>query len=163
MKERQVKFPGPDHPKNCRCGDLVMNGTASKKRELFKRGRKPSTYRRIVTGNVNGKSVAQTDKHKQAYERPSHVWRQVWRVSTGLAFRCLRSGSSPRCSRILTSGGHAALREDGRQSGSNLDPATTKIVSTSRLAEVISALDINSGWITGKPEVMRSPVSHAKQ
>jgi|HubBroStandDraft_2_1064218.scaffolds.fasta_scaffold303588_2 hypothetical protein len=30
-----------------------MNGSASRKRELSKRGTKPSTYGRIVTGNVN--------------------------------------------------------------------------------------------------------------
>ncbi len=45
-----------------------MNGTASKKRELSKRGKKLNTYRRIVTENVNGKSVLQTDEHMQAYE-----------------------------------------------------------------------------------------------
>ena len=45
-----------------------MNGTASKKRELSKRGKKPSTYRRLVTENVNGKSVVQSDEHMQAYE-----------------------------------------------------------------------------------------------
>jgi hypothetical protein len=45
-----------------------MNGTTSKKRELPRRGKKPSTYRRIVTGNVNWKSVVQSDEHMQAYE-----------------------------------------------------------------------------------------------
>jgi hypothetical protein len=45
-----------------------MNGTASKKRELPKRGKKPSTYRRIVTGNVNGKSIVQSDELLLAYE-----------------------------------------------------------------------------------------------
>jgi len=45
-----------------------MNGTVSKKRELSEHGRKPSTYRRIVTGNVNGKSVAQSDEPLLAYE-----------------------------------------------------------------------------------------------
>jgi hypothetical protein len=45
-----------------------MNGTASKKRELSKRGKKPSTYRRLVTENVNGKSAVQSDEHMQAYE-----------------------------------------------------------------------------------------------
>jgi mannose-6-phosphate isomerase-like protein (cupin superfamily) len=45
-----------------------MNGMASKKRELSKRGNQPNTYRRIVTENVNGKSVVQTDQHMQAYE-----------------------------------------------------------------------------------------------
>jgi hypothetical protein len=54
--------------KIARCGDLVMNGTASTKRALSKRGKKPSTYRRIVTGNVNGKAVVQSDEPLLAYE-----------------------------------------------------------------------------------------------
>jgi hypothetical protein len=45
-----------------------MNGTAPKKRELSNRGEKPSTYRRLVTENVNGKSVVQSDEHLRAYE-----------------------------------------------------------------------------------------------
>jgi len=45
-----------------------MNGTISKKPELSKRGKKPSTYRRVVTGNVNGKAVVQSDAPLQAYE-----------------------------------------------------------------------------------------------
>jgi mannose-6-phosphate isomerase-like protein (cupin superfamily) len=45
-----------------------MDGRASKKRELSERGKKPSTYRRIVTGNANGKSVVQSDEQLQAYE-----------------------------------------------------------------------------------------------
>jgi hypothetical protein len=45
-----------------------MNGTISKKRDLSKRGKKPSTHRRIVTGNVNGKAVVQSDEPLQAYE-----------------------------------------------------------------------------------------------
>jgi mannose-6-phosphate isomerase-like protein (cupin superfamily) len=45
-----------------------MNGTASKKRELSKRGKKPSTHRRLVTETVNGKSEVQSDEHMQAYE-----------------------------------------------------------------------------------------------
>ena len=45
-----------------------MNGTASKKRELSKRGKQPSTYRRIVTGNVNGKSIVQSDEQLRAYQ-----------------------------------------------------------------------------------------------
>ena len=45
-----------------------MNGTTSKKTELSKRGKKPGTYRRIVTRTVNGKSVVQSDEHMQAYE-----------------------------------------------------------------------------------------------
>ena len=47
---------------------LIMNGMVSKKRKLSKRGKKPSTYRRIVTGNVNGKAVVQSDKPLLAYE-----------------------------------------------------------------------------------------------
>src|SRR5580692_10028500 len=45
-----------------------MNGTASTKRELSKRGKKPSIYRRIVTRNVNGKAVVQSDEPLPAYE-----------------------------------------------------------------------------------------------
>ena len=45
-----------------------MNGTASKKRELSKREKKPSVYRRIVTGNVNGKAVVRSDEALPAYE-----------------------------------------------------------------------------------------------
>ena len=44
-----------------------MNGTAAKKKELSERGKKPSTYRRIVTGNVNGKAVVQSDEPLLAY------------------------------------------------------------------------------------------------
>jgi len=45
-----------------------MNGTASAKRELSKRSKQPSTYRRIVTGNENGKAVVQSDEPLPAYE-----------------------------------------------------------------------------------------------
>jgi mannose-6-phosphate isomerase-like protein (cupin superfamily) len=45
-----------------------MNATASKKRELPERGKKPSTYRRIVTEDVDGKSVVQSDESLPAYE-----------------------------------------------------------------------------------------------
>jgi hypothetical protein len=45
-----------------------MNGTASKKTESSKRRKNPIAYRRIVTGNVNGKSVVQSDEPLLAYE-----------------------------------------------------------------------------------------------
>ena len=45
-----------------------MNATASKKGELCERGKKPSSYRRIVTENVNGKSSVQSDESMPAYE-----------------------------------------------------------------------------------------------
>src|SRR5258706_11433369 len=45
-----------------------MNKTASKKRESPNRGKKPTTYRRIVTENVNGKAVVQSDEPLLAYE-----------------------------------------------------------------------------------------------
>jgi len=45
-----------------------MNGTSSKKTELFERDNKTKTYRRIVTGNVNGKAVVQSDEPLPAYE-----------------------------------------------------------------------------------------------
>jgi mannose-6-phosphate isomerase-like protein (cupin superfamily) len=53
---------------NYQCGDLVMNEKASKKKESSKRDKKPSTYRRIVTGNVNGKAIVQNDEPLPAYE-----------------------------------------------------------------------------------------------
>ena len=45
-----------------------MNTTAFTKKGLSKRGKKPSAYRRIVTGNLNGKSVVQGDVPLAAYE-----------------------------------------------------------------------------------------------
>jgi hypothetical protein len=45
-----------------------MNGPASKKSELFKHGKKGGTYRRIVTGNVNGKAVVRSDERLLAYQ-----------------------------------------------------------------------------------------------
>ena len=44
-----------------------MNPTASTRRELSQRAKKPSIYRRIVTGNVNGKSIVQSDEPLLAY------------------------------------------------------------------------------------------------
>jgi mannose-6-phosphate isomerase-like protein (cupin superfamily) len=44
-----------------------MNGSASRKKELAERGKKASTYRRIVTENANGKSVVQNDEEMPAY------------------------------------------------------------------------------------------------
>jgi len=58
-----------------------MNGTASKKTRLSERGKKPSTYRRIVTRNVNGKSVIQSDEQMQTYEFktvPGYEHTLVW-------------------------------------------------------------------------------------
>jgi mannose-6-phosphate isomerase-like protein (cupin superfamily) len=45
-----------------------LNGVTSRKAKLSRGGRKPNTYRRIVTGSVNGKSVVQSDENTQAYE-----------------------------------------------------------------------------------------------
>jgi hypothetical protein len=45
-----------------------MNRTAPKKAELSQNGKKPSTYRRIVTANVDGKAVVQSDEPLQAYD-----------------------------------------------------------------------------------------------
>jgi hypothetical protein len=58
-----------------------MSRTISKKPELTKRTKKASTYRRIVTGNSNGKSVVQSDEHMQAYEFktvPGYEHTLVW-------------------------------------------------------------------------------------
>jgi len=45
-----------------------MNARASRKRAWSKRDKKPSTYRRVITENVNGKSVVQSDGPIEAYE-----------------------------------------------------------------------------------------------
>jgi mannose-6-phosphate isomerase-like protein (cupin superfamily) len=45
-----------------------MNGKASRKKESSKRGDQPSSYRRVVTENVNGKAVIQRDESLPAYE-----------------------------------------------------------------------------------------------
>jgi mannose-6-phosphate isomerase-like protein (cupin superfamily) len=45
-----------------------MNAISFGKRELSKRGKKASTYRRVVTGNVNGRSVVQNDEQMEAYQ-----------------------------------------------------------------------------------------------
>jgi hypothetical protein len=45
-----------------------MSGTSSKKTELSERDNKPRIYRRIVTENVNGKAVVQSDEPLPAYE-----------------------------------------------------------------------------------------------
>ena len=45
-----------------------MNGRASSKKELSKCGERPSTYRRVVAVNVNGKAVVQSDEPLPAYE-----------------------------------------------------------------------------------------------
>jgi len=58
-----------------------MNGMASKKKDSSKRSKKPSTYRRVVTGNVNGKSVVQSDEPLLAYDFktiPGYEHTLVW-------------------------------------------------------------------------------------
>src|ERR1700681_376425 len=45
-----------------------MNGTSSKKTELSECDNKPRAYRRIVTGNVNGKAAVKSDDPLPAYE-----------------------------------------------------------------------------------------------
>jgi hypothetical protein len=58
-----------------------MNRTASKKRELSRRSKQPSTYRRIVTANLDGKSTLQSDEQLQAYQFnsvPNYEHTLVW-------------------------------------------------------------------------------------
>jgi mannose-6-phosphate isomerase-like protein (cupin superfamily) len=58
-----------------------MNGRASRKKELSKRVEKSTTYRRVVTENVNGKSVVQSDEQLQAYEFksvPNYEHTLIW-------------------------------------------------------------------------------------
>src|SRR6266481_5135385 len=45
-----------------------MNRTASTKTEFSKRSKRPSTYRRVVTANVDGKSILRSDEQLQTYE-----------------------------------------------------------------------------------------------
>src|ERR1700682_3360461 len=45
-----------------------MNETISKKPELSKRTKKPNAYRRIVTANLDGKAVVQSDEPLPAYQ-----------------------------------------------------------------------------------------------
>jgi hypothetical protein len=45
-----------------------MNGTVSKKSELPRGGENSGTYRRVVTGNVNGRFVVQSDEQMEAYQ-----------------------------------------------------------------------------------------------
>ena len=45
-----------------------MSGRASRKKELSKRREKPSTYRRVVTENADGRAVVQSDQPLLAYE-----------------------------------------------------------------------------------------------
>jgi mannose-6-phosphate isomerase-like protein (cupin superfamily) len=55
-----------------------MNRTASKR---ARRGKKPSTYRRVVTGNANGKSVVRSDEPLLAYQFqtiPGYEHTLVW-------------------------------------------------------------------------------------
>ena len=40
----------------------------SKDKQLSKRNKNASTYRRVVAGNVNGKSVVQSDELMEAYQ-----------------------------------------------------------------------------------------------
>jgi hypothetical protein len=58
-----------------------VNRTPYKERELRKRGKNPTTYRRIVTGNVNGKSIVQSDEPLPAYQFntvPGYEHTLVW-------------------------------------------------------------------------------------
>jgi mannose-6-phosphate isomerase-like protein (cupin superfamily) len=58
-----------------------MNRANSKKRELSKRSKQPSTYCRIVTGNVSGKSIVHSDEQLLAYQFksvPNYEHTLVW-------------------------------------------------------------------------------------
>ena len=45
-----------------------MNSTISKQKELSKRDKKASNYRRVVAGNVNGRSIVQSDEQMEPYQ-----------------------------------------------------------------------------------------------
>jgi mannose-6-phosphate isomerase-like protein (cupin superfamily) len=64
----------------------AMNGRASSKKELSKCGERPSTYRRVVAVNVNGKAVVQSDEPLPAYEFktvPGYEHTLIW-VNTAI-------------------------------------------------------------------------------
>jgi hypothetical protein len=48
-----------------------VNGRAAKKKELSKRGGKPSAYRRVVTENVNGEGRRLTNRYPPTSSRQS--------------------------------------------------------------------------------------------
>jgi hypothetical protein len=45
-----------------------MSGTISEETKVSKRKKKTSTYRRVVTGSVNGKPIVQSDEKMEAYQ-----------------------------------------------------------------------------------------------
>jgi hypothetical protein len=58
-----------------------MNRTASKRKESAKNSKRPSTYRRVVTANVGGKSVIHSDEQLLAYQFksvPDYEHTLVW-------------------------------------------------------------------------------------
>jgi mannose-6-phosphate isomerase-like protein (cupin superfamily) len=60
---------------------LAMNETISTKRKSYKRRKKPSTYRRVVTGNLNEKAVVQSDETLPVYNFktvPGYEHTLVW-------------------------------------------------------------------------------------
>jgi mannose-6-phosphate isomerase-like protein (cupin superfamily) len=62
-----------------------MNRRVSRGRELSKRSKKPSTYGRIVTGNVGGESVVQSDEQMEAYQFrtvPGYEHTLIWVTET---------------------------------------------------------------------------------
>jgi len=72
-----------------------MNRTASTKTEFSKHSKRPSTYRRVVTANVDGKSILRSDEQLQAYEFksvPSYEHTLVWvNPASPIAEFCLKS------------------------------------------------------------------------
>ena len=58
-----------------------MNRTAPTKTEFSKHSKRPSTYRRVVTANVDGKSILRSDEQLQAYQFksvPNYEHTLVW-------------------------------------------------------------------------------------
>jgi hypothetical protein len=58
-----------------------MNRTISKQKELPKRERKTNSYRRVVAGSVNGRSVVQSDEQMEAYQFktvPGYAHTLIW-------------------------------------------------------------------------------------
>jgi hypothetical protein len=67
-----------------------VNERSKKKSEVSKRDKKASTYRRVVAGNVNGMSVAQSGEQMKAYQFktvPGYEHTLIWVNATASDLR----------------------------------------------------------------------------
>src|SRR5258708_238354 len=97
-----------------------MNGTNSKKIKLSERGKKPHTFRRIVTGNANGKAVAQSDEPLLGYEFktvPGYEHTLIWvNPATPDLSKAQRFDRYPDSARSPQGQSRAGARQSGQTS-----------------------------------------------